>query len=143
MTIAFENKARILRYWEEVWNQRKLALVEAFTAPEYRDHTPHRTTEVRPGAVGHTQSIVDCLTAFPDLEVAIEELIAEGDLVMVRTTWRGTHQGPFWEIPPTGRPVSCSSIVIFRLAFGQLVERWESLDRLDVLRQLGVVSTQE
>lgn len=140
---AFENKARILRYWEEVWNQRRLGLVEEFTAPEYRDHTLHRASGVRPGAGGHLQSIVDRLTAFPDLEVSIEELIAEDDLVMVRTTWRGTHQGPFWEIPATGKPITYASIVIFRLAFGQLVERWESLDRLDVLQQLGAALHQE
>jgi predicted ester cyclase len=142
MTV-FENKARILRYWEEVWNQRKLMLVEEFTAPEYLDHAPYRVPAVQPGAAGHTQYIVDCLTAFPDLHVSIEELIAEGDLVLVRTTWRGTHQGPFWAIPPTGRPITCSSFVLFRLAFGQLVERWESLDRLDVLHQLGAALHQE
>lgn len=141
--IAFENKARILRYWEEVWNQRKLGLVEEFTAPDYLDHTLQRAAGAQPGAAGHLQYIVDRLTAFPDLYVSIEDLIAEDDLVLVRTTWRGTHQGWLWEIPPTGRPISYSSLVLFRLAFGQVVERWESLDRLDVLNQLGVASPRE
>ena len=140
---AYANKARILRYWEEVWNQRKLTLVEEFTAPEYLDHALRCAPGGQVGAIGHLQSIVDCLTAFPDLTVSIEELIAEDDLVMVRTVWRGTHQGLLWGVPPTGRPISCSSIVIFRLAFGQVVERWESLDRLDVLHQLGAVADQE
>jgi predicted ester cyclase len=77
--------------------------------------------------------------AFPDIHETVEDIIAEGDTVVTRTTWRGTHQGALLGIAPTGKHVSVSGIDISRVASGKFVEHWQSADNLGLLQQLGVV----
>jgi predicted ester cyclase len=77
--------------------------------------------------------------AFPDLKGTPEDQIAEGDKVVMRWTARGTHQGELQGIPPTGRRVTVTGIVISRAAEGKLVESWEVYDALGMMRQLGLV----
>ena len=69
----------------------------------------------------------------------IEDLIAEGDKVAVRQTWRGTHTGNFQGIPPTGKPVTFTSLEVYRVTGGKLAEEWVELDMLGLLQQLGVI----
>jgi predicted ester cyclase len=78
-------------------------------------------------------------TAFPDLQIEIEDLIPEGDLVVGRVTARGSHQGEFMGIAPTGKPVSFNAIDVVRIAGGKIVERWSQADNLALLQQLGAV----
>jgi predicted ester cyclase len=79
------------------------------------------------------------LTAFPDLHVTIEDMIAEGDKVVVRMTMHGTQQGPLGSIPPTGKQVALSTIDIVHIAGRQIAEEWGIDDRLGLLQQLGLV----
>ncbi len=79
------------------------------------------------------------LTAFPDLHFTIEDIVAEGDTVVVRSTARGTHQGELMGIPLTGKQVAVSGISITRIANGKAVEEWFNGDDLGLLQQLGVV----
>ena len=79
------------------------------------------------------------LTAFPDANVAIEDLVAEGDRVMCRNTFTGTHQGPLMGIPPTGSAVTISAITILRFAGGKCIERWTQADNLSLMQQLGIL----
>jgi len=79
------------------------------------------------------------LSAFPDIHVTIEELIAEGDKVVLRTVYRGTHQGELMGIPATGKPVNVAGIEIVRVEGNTLAERWATIDQLGMLQQLGVV----
>jgi predicted ester cyclase len=79
------------------------------------------------------------LTAFPELHVTIEDLIAEGDKVVVRMTMHGTQQGALGSIPPTGKQVALSTIDVVRIAGGQIAEEWGIDDRLGLLQQLGLV----
>jgi ketosteroid isomerase-like protein len=81
------------------------------------------------------------LAAFSDIQVTLEDLIAEGDKVVTRQTLRGTHTGAFQGIPATGKSATVTGIFIFRLAGGKIVEQWAVLDQLGVLRQLGVIPT--
>ncbi len=78
--------------------------------------------------------------AFPDLHVAVEELIAEGDKVVSRNTVTGTHQGSYMGLPPTGKSILYNEIFIFRLAGGRIAETWGVVDVLAQLRQLGAIS---
>ena len=80
-------------------------------------------------------------SAFPDLHLTIEDMIAEGDKVAMRSSWNGTHQGEFMGIPATGRRVTVSQIDISRIADGRMVEHWGQLDALGLMQQLGVVSS--
>jgi predicted ester cyclase len=79
-------------------------------------------------------------TAFPDIHFTVEDLIAEDDKVVVRVTFRGTHQGIFMGIAPTGRQVTGIGVELARLADGKIVEEgWHCYDLLHLLEQLGVV----
>jgi len=75
--------------------------------------------------------------AFPDGQSTIEDLIAEGDRVMQRVTFRGTHQGEFLGVPATGRTVSAWVMVIRRMAGGKVAEEWQLVDGLGLMQQLG------
>jgi predicted ester cyclase len=82
-------------------------------------------------------------TAFPDLNVTVEDVIAEGDKVVTRVTLRGTHQGEIEEFgPPTGRQIEVKGISISRIEGGKIVEDWDSYDNLSLLQQLGLASEQ-
>ncbi|HEX2031006.1 MAG TPA: ester cyclase [Actinomycetota bacterium] len=90
--------------------------------------------------VEHTREFV---TGFPDLQTTVEDVIAEGDRVVVRATLRGTHSGEFGGIPPTGRPIEISDVDIFRVHEGRIVEVWAGPDRLGMMQQLGLLGEGE
>ncbi len=77
--------------------------------------------------------------AFPDGRTTIEDAVAEGDTVVTRWTFHGTHEGEFAGIAPTGRRVMLAGINIDRIAGGKFVERWHQMDRLGLMQQLGVI----
>ena len=87
----------------------------------------------------YKQLVTMYFSAFPDLHLTIEDQIAEGDKVVTRWTARGTHQGPFMGIPPTGKRAVVTGIAIDRFANGKFVENWNNGDDLGLLQQLGVV----
>ena len=131
-----ENKAIVRRFWEEAFNTGNLAVVDEIFAPDYG----HITTG---GTMGHgpehvKQTITRDRIGFPDFRFTIEEMIAEGDKVVVRWTARGTHQGVFRGIPPTGKQVTITGVEIHRVVGGKIVAGWRKWDRMDVMQQLGV-----
>jgi len=75
---------------------------------------------------------------FPDYTFELLDLVAEGDRVVARMPWTGTHTGPVLDLPPSGRRVSVDEIVIFRVAGGRIVEAWEVWDEHAMRRQLTV-----
>jgi predicted ester cyclase len=87
----------------------------------------------------HAQFDAMLFTAFPDMQFTIEDLLADGDTVVARTTARGIQTGEFQGIPATGAAATASAIAIYRLAGGKVVEQWLEYDQLGLLQQLGVV----
>ena len=81
------------------------------------------------------------LSAFPDLRVTVEDLIAEGDKVVARDTVTGTHRGEYMGIAPTGKSITYNEIFIVRLEDGRIAETWGVVDVLSQLRQLGAMPT--
>lgn len=79
------------------------------------------------------------LQAFPDLHLVVEDMIAEGDKVVVRNTVTGTHRGEYMGLAPTGKSVTYSEIFIFRFVDGRVVETWGVVDVLSLMKQLGTV----
>jgi predicted ester cyclase len=79
------------------------------------------------------------LRAFPDLQVNVEDLIAEGDKIVSRNTVTGTQQGEYMGLPPTGKSVTYNEIFIFRFVNGRIAETWGVVDVLSQMRQLGVI----
>ena len=136
-----DNKA-LVRYWiEEAINKGNLAVVDALCPPGYVGHNPHHPLKDQPaGPEEVKEHVVKWLRAvFPDLHQDIEEMIAEGDRVVVRSTFRGTHQGPFAGIAPTGKPLAMTAIEIFRIQDGKIPEHWINADYLGAMQQLGAM----
>ena len=132
-----ENKAIVRRIWEEILNKGNLALVDELVAPNYIGHFPGM--EDIKGPEGLKQLFTMYLTAFPDLRLTIDDMVAEGDKVVCRVTLRGTHKGDLMGIAPTGKQVTGTRTVIHRIVGGKEVEGWDCADTLGMLQQLGVV----
>lgn len=100
---------------------------------------------VPPGLAPDIESLKQLVSAyfnaFPDLQVTIEDTIAEGDKVMTRLTWRGPHSGELMGMPPTGKQVAFSGMESYRIADtdGKIVEIWAYSDNLGMFQQLGVI----
>jgi predicted ester cyclase len=91
-----------------------------------------------PDREGIRQTIRMLREAFPDIHIRNEELIAEGDKVVSRQTSRGTHEGEFMGIRPTGKEVTWTGILMFRIADGKIVDQWLEQDVMGLMQQLGV-----
>ena len=120
-----ENKRVVRELIEEIWNKHQLEKVRESVAGDLLDEV-----------VEHTRQF---LSALPDVQVAIEDLIAEGDKVVARLLATATNTGPFAGQPPTGKRVTFGSFRIYRLADGKVVESWAMQDRLGLMEQLGFV----
>lgn len=127
-----DNKALVQHVYAEFDQQNLDALLELY-APDFTLYSPSVPQPVR-GVVALAQLARVLWNALPDLRTAIDDLLADGDRVAVRFTIRGTHQGVFMDVPPTGKPVT-----LIRIAGGKIEEEWVSYDRLGVLRQLGAM----
>jgi len=135
-----ENKANVRRVYEEAINQGNMAVVDELVSPDYIEHDPGFPQPVH-GPEGLKQYFMVFRTAFPDTTITIEDMIAEGDTIAVRHTYRGTHKGDLMGMPPTGKQVTVTGIVIHRIADGKFVESWVNADNLGLMQQLGVVPT--
>ncbi len=135
-----ENKATVRRFTEEGWNQGNIAVFDELSAPNWVFHDP-TLPDVRTLAE-YKSWATEVLRAFPDFHATIEDMIAEGDQVVVRYTLRGTNTGDIvtpMPIPATGKQVSVTGIAIVRFAGGKGVEVWEQDDNLGFFQQLGLI----
>jgi len=132
-----ENKALVRRYYDEVWQKGNLAVADEVIVSTFVDHMP--LPGQAPGRAGHNQAIIQILSAFPDHQFSIDDLVAEGDRVVGRWTMRATHTGELMGIPPTGKPVVMGGIDILRIVNGRLAEVWHVEDVLGMMQQIGVV----
>jgi steroid delta-isomerase-like uncharacterized protein len=111
--------------------------IDALVEPDVQIRTP------LPVKTSGAQALKDVFErlhgAFPDLYVTVEDLIAEGDKVAGRNTVRGTHQGEYMGIAPTGKSVTYNEIFIFRFTNGRIAETWGVVDVFSQMRQLGVI----
>jgi predicted ester cyclase len=88
------------------------------------------------GAAAFRANIEQLRRGFPDIRFTVEDLVAEGDKVTVRWTWRGTHTGPFRAFQPTGHSITNSGIAIYQFVDGRIANVWLETDRLGVVEQL-------
>ena len=135
---AEENKALVRREYEQGVNTKNFTVRDEVLADNFVAHFPGH--EPIRGIEAFRQFTSAFFTAFPDLQTTIEDLLAEGDKVAVRQTWRGTHRASFQGIPPTGKRITFTSIEIYRVAGGKLAEEWVELDIFGLLQQLGAGS---
>ena len=125
------------RFYEEVMNQGKLDTLDEIIADDFLEHQefPGMPT----GKEGVRAYVTMFRDAFPDLNVQIQALVAEGDELWVHAVMTGTHTGDLPGIPATGKPVSLAMIDRVRVRGGQAIEHWGVSDDLGMLTQLGVV----
>ena len=130
-----ENRAIVRRFVEEVQSGGNIDAIDELCSPEFINHT------APPGVPSNCEGIKQVTAmfrqAFPDSYFAVEDMVTEGDKVATRKTFRGTHQGEFMGIPPTGQRVSIGLIDIVRIADGKVVEHWAIGDNLGMMQQLG------
>jgi steroid delta-isomerase-like uncharacterized protein len=136
-----ENKATFRRYVEEVGNQGNLDLADEIF-DRYRAHQPDGSVLER-GPEDVKRFMGEFRNAFPDFHITIEDQISEGDKVVTRWTMRGTHEGEFRGIAPTGKQITVTGIGIFRFSDGKVVESWDNFDQLGMMQQLGAIPSPE
>jgi steroid delta-isomerase-like uncharacterized protein len=133
-----QNKELVRRLIEEVFNRGNMSLIDEVVAPDFVEHE-ELPPGIPPGREAPKQMTAMMRSAFPDFKATIDDIMAEGDKVVVRQTWSGTQNGEFMGIPPTGKSVSFGVIDIIRIAGGKLVEHWGQMDSMGMMQQLGVI----
>jgi steroid delta-isomerase-like uncharacterized protein len=127
------------RIFNEVWNEKKLGLIDELVSPDYIHHDSGTAT-VQTGIDGYKQFVKLFLSAFPDVHFTIEDEISESEKVVIRWTVTGTHVGDLPDLPSTQKRISLSGISIARFIEGKGVESWNNWDGLGMMQQLGAVS---
>ena len=131
---AADNTDLVRRFVDEVLVGGDFAALAELTDVTCVDHAAPAGEPS--GLAGVAPLMTAWRAAFPDLAIAIEGLVAEGDTVAVRSTLCGTHRGAFLGVPATGRRVAVAGMALYRLAGGRIIERWAVLDTLGLLHQL-------
>ena len=132
---ADQNKTIYRQFIQEVFNKGRLDLIDKLLSESYVYHdAPPGTPN---GREGIKQIVPMFRKAFPDLEITIDDQVAEGDKVSSRTTMRGTHKGEIFGIPPTGKSVAMTGMTMVRVSDGHLVESWVKNDVMGLMNQLG------
>ena len=123
---------------EQVVGRADLGLADKLVSADFIGHASSPELESR-GVEAYKQFITALHHAFPDLQVTVEDQVAEGDKVMSRWRARGTHLGEFFGIPPSSKQGEMTGITVDRFVDGQTVECWTNSDELGLLRQIGAV----
>jgi steroid delta-isomerase-like uncharacterized protein len=139
---AEENKRISRRVAEEGFSQGRMEVIDELVAENFVNHDPGAPPDLPPGREGLKALAGFYRSAFPDAQLTIEDLIAEGDKVVSRYTARGTHQGDFAGIPATGRQITATGITIDRIEGGKIVESWNEFNQFGLLQQLGAIPEQ-
>jgi steroid delta-isomerase-like uncharacterized protein len=133
-----QNKTLARRWFEDLFSRGNLDAANEILSAEFVDHLTHED-ERGLEELKHYVSIYR--SAFPDIQDSVEDIVAEGDKVVVRWTSSGIHQGEFMGVAPTGRHVTFTGMRLFRIADNKIVESWVNIDERGLQEQLGAVSS--
>lgn len=134
---AEEYKACSRRVFEEIWNRGNLDEIYEIFASDFVLHEPV-AGEIR-GPEGYKKFVTMYRAAYPDLHFTVEDQIAEGDKVVNRLTFTGTHKGKLMGVPPSGEKITTTGITVCRYRGGKMLEAWANSDVLGMLQQLKVM----
>jgi steroid delta-isomerase-like uncharacterized protein len=137
MSVRESNKAVVRQFLDEVINQNRLDRADDLVLEDFVELDP--MPGQRQGRDGLKELLGGLLTAFPDMHWVVEEMVAEGDKVVTRFTWTGTHHGVFLGLPATGRSVVVKGVVIDELAGGKMSRSRILMDSLGMMQQLGAI----
>ena len=136
--MPMENKTIVHRLYEEVWNKRKLEVVDELISPSHALHDPIASGS-HVGPESYKRRVVELTTGFPDICFTIEDTIAEKEKFVVSWIFSGTHKGKYMETPATGRKISVEGITIHHIRNGKILDSCAVWDALGLMQQLGVV----
>lgn len=125
------------RIFDEYWNAGNLRNADELIADDYELQSPSLALEFQ-GAEGFRNSVRLFRSAFPDLEMTVQETITEGERIVVRYTLTGTHEADFMGIPPTGSQIEIDAMTIITFDGGKAVSEWRLYDVLGLMQQLGI-----
>lgn len=132
-----QNKAAVRHWIEKGFNQQNLDEFDLYFSPELVNHG--LPPSLPPGLEGTKLFASVFFGAYPNLQVSIEDMVAEGDKVVTRWSAQGTHQGELMGVPPTGKDVLITGIAMDRFKGGKSIEHWEIVDQAGMMQQLGVM----
>ncbi len=132
-----KNTAAMRRFYDEVMNKGNLKVIDELVDLQYVDHFV--TPGIPADKAGLTQIMTMYRTAFPDLQVTVEDIIAKADKVWVYTTARGTQKGEFMGMPASGKKIEVKGFDIVRFVNGKAVEHWGLNDDMTMMQQLGAI----
>jgi predicted ester cyclase len=132
-----ENKLLVRRFYEEVVNTGKVDLIERFIAQEYVEVSDGKRYAI--GIEGAKEHILGVRQTYPDLHIEIERQISEGEWVVTCITARGTHQGQWLGIKPTGKPIAFTGVNIDRVVSERIVEHGGAANMLGPLLEIGAI----
>jgi steroid delta-isomerase-like uncharacterized protein len=132
-----QNKAWVRRFMEEAFNKGNMNIIDELIAPGFVEHNPFPGQGA--GIEGVRQLFAGLRTGFPDLHVVVDDIIAEGEKVVVLSTMKGTNKGSWMKMPPTGKQINVAGVDIVRISSGKAVEHWGVTDALTMMQQLGIV----
>ncbi len=132
-----DNRDIVRQFIEEVLNQGDIEASGKFFHQDMVEQVP--LPGQGPGLDGLKAILRGMRAAFPDMHWKVEEQIAEGDKVMTRFEWTGTHRGPFAGVPATGRPVKVWGMVVDRFEAGKIADTRIIMDTMGMMMQLGVI----
>lgn len=133
-----KNKELAVKFYQVVINEGNDTVMKQIMAEDFIDH--NASPDLPKGIEGFKTFLKMIASAFPDINVKTEDILAEGDKVTVRLTVTGTHKGVLLgKFPPSGKKASWSGIDILKVSNGMIVERWSQRDLLGMMRQLGLI----
>lgn len=136
LSSASDNKTVATR-WIAAINEDDLAALAGLVDEQFVDHDPLPAQDA--GLLGLRHAYTQLRTAFPDWQIDVQRMLVEDNVVVVHSTWRGTHNGEFLSVPPTGTQFTVSAIDILRVVDGKIVERWGVVDLFNILQQLAIL----
>ncbi|MFP4073204.1 MAG: ester cyclase [Actinomycetota bacterium] len=131
---AEANEQLLTRYVQEVWDKGDLDALERFLSPDFKRHVSPTLPPLDRG--GQIERLRGFRSAFPDITLTVEDVVAGDDRVAFRSTIRGTHRGPFAGRAATEKQITVGLVDIVRIEGGLFVEQWGGPDMSDLFRQL-------
>lgn len=144
-TTAEENKALVEAYFAEAYNGQNPEGAARLLSEDFARNNPARPQVNEPGTADDVQRVVENLEDFPDIQITIEQIIADGDRVAALMTWSGTHSDTIdqWNAPATGNPTTFALMAMYRVECGLLAEQWVVLDYFSMVREVGLITDDE
>ena len=138
-----QNEKLAHRFHMDIFQEGKMDVADEILSPNFVNHFPGNPPEMQRGPDGMKRLAVALRTAFPDMQIIHDDVITQGDKVIIRWSMTGTQDGELFGVPPTGKSVSITGIDIFRVDAGKIVELWQNWDQMGMMQQLGVIPAAE